>query len=929
MKVNSLKKFKDLIRSGFEKMRTAPRRAASRRSKRASSLITTLLVLAILSTIVVAFMQSMSIERNISRSLANRFRVELMADAGLAVLSKIIANATQSDGFLVLRSSANNSFDDYIGQAKSNGVTEDGEAVMFPLFTHSQSVLALTNQIKFSSNSSTNQNKLVPVKKFERAGAEMTDATATWVTLTDSKGREIGRFAYWAEDFSSRINAAVAANADGPGGTHRRGLGLNPQEIPIFPLFDKKSHSDPGTPQVSQIVSERQSFLTQQSLSQIPGMTSNQLIHLSLFRTGHQEVDVIPYGFGYRDEGKPKYDLNFLVLNRDLNGIINVIKNNLPNFAELRRGAMPGDDYLANIAASIIDYADSDSEPTSGPNFRGIDAFPFINEIYDHCTASWPSSPGQGGNYHVTVRINPYVELWNPSNQPFSGELQFEYDLSGQRVMVNGSPRALSTINVTMSVSIPPNGFEVISLGNQSFTFPWGPTPPPANANMPMPAPNPFVKMNLFFGGKLIDTQPGGLRRSNANTGIARTGGNVNHWRGNAIPPSDYSVGQTADPRNSFYNQAFWFNHTYSGADGNTSWKGRGILRDEANRPFNQQKVSAWPDGGTDTLPGRRAANSAQVPTAAAAGGPQNEPDKSPSFISNAGSYLSIMELGNIFDPGQHKIDNPRNGQPVDISSNQTASNQTASDQTASDKAGGGITLAVGRREFSKFDTPGSRASQLLDLFTVTPNRATDGLININTATRETLRALAVGLVMNNSTTINSTQYGYLNPAKIEPPTKEDAADLVAEAIINSRPFFSTSQLNLCSTNSKGKSANWKDKFFGNPQAWPKDGPSVRQLASEGADFTTITSGWNDRAAESLLARIYNLVTVRSRVFRVLVAAESYLLNNVGEVVKDRAGSPRVVSSCQKEYVLYAKPRRKQNGEIESTEIVILYEKTL
>jgi type II secretory pathway component PulK len=58
----------------------------------ASSLITTLLVIVILSTIVVAFMQSMSIDRLTARSAKNILQAELAARAGLdSAIAQILA----------------------------------------------------------------------------------------------------------------------------------------------------------------------------------------------------------------------------------------------------------------------------------------------------------------------------------------------------------------------------------------------------------------------------------------------------------------------------------------------------------------------------------------------------------------------------------------------------------------------------------------------------------------------------------------------------------------------------------------------------------------------------------------------------------------------------------------------------------------------
>src|SRR5207237_8786231 len=75
---------------------------------------------------------------------------------------------------------------------------------------------------------------------------------------------------------------------------------------------------------------------------------------------------------------------------------------------------------------------------------------------------------------------------------------------------------------------------------------------------------------------------------------------------------------------------------------------------------------------------------------------------------SNSGSLGSLAELGNVFDPAQlsYAVTNPGGALP-DIPTSATLDS----------KGGGGHTLAIGRPEFSKFDTNGMRAWQLLDVF--------------------------------------------------------------------------------------------------------------------------------------------------------------------------------------------------------------------
>ena len=68
---------------------------------KAASLITTLLVIVILSTIVIAFMQSMSIDRLTAKSARNILQAELAARAGLSsAVAQILTAAGTNGGFV-------------------------------------------------------------------------------------------------------------------------------------------------------------------------------------------------------------------------------------------------------------------------------------------------------------------------------------------------------------------------------------------------------------------------------------------------------------------------------------------------------------------------------------------------------------------------------------------------------------------------------------------------------------------------------------------------------------------------------------------------------------------------------------------------------------------------------------------------------------
>ena len=72
-----------------------------RRRSKAASLITTLLVIVILSTIVIAFMQSMSIDRLTAKSARNILQAELAARAGLSsAIAQILTAIGTNNAFV-------------------------------------------------------------------------------------------------------------------------------------------------------------------------------------------------------------------------------------------------------------------------------------------------------------------------------------------------------------------------------------------------------------------------------------------------------------------------------------------------------------------------------------------------------------------------------------------------------------------------------------------------------------------------------------------------------------------------------------------------------------------------------------------------------------------------------------------------------------
>jgi hypothetical protein len=224
-----------------------------------------------------------------------------------------------------------------------------------------------------------------------------------------------------------------------------------------------------------------------------------------------------------------------------------------------------------------------------------------------------------------------------------------------------------------------------------------------------------------------------------------------------------------------------------------------------------------------------------------------------------------------------------------------TLSTHTAAGNgTTSVTFGGGNSLRIGRVEHPRFTNDGLRASQLLDIFAVGPKVGTNvvnrvaGRININTASTNTLRALAAG--------VRHALEPSIRPANLDVPLAAVSAFVSGVTNFRSqRPFYSTSQLNLLSTNPAG-AANWVNgAVFGNTNLL-------------GA------TAWGDQAAEEWFSRIYHLSTVRSRNFLVHVVGQSVLTNN----------PTTVLSSSRQVFQIYAQPVRGTDGLTTNTRVQTL-----
>lgn len=800
----------------------------------AFALPTVLLLLGLLVGLGTAFLAFALGGTRSATSGVDQLRADSAAAAGLEEAGMRLTTAIRHDAFLVLSSTGAHPFF-FIGDADP-AVTGTMGMLCTPLFSGGKPTIQARNiQPSPNWNDTPSVAVLMPFG-FDRS------ADVRWIPLVEpDTGCTNARYAFWIEDIAAYLDMERVGNNRGPGGAHLREDGTGAHEIAAFTIFEPASPED-STTQDNILIEHRPRLPTVGSLSQIfenPGLASR-------FSGGireDNEPQIIPFGFHYADEGDPKSDLNALALARDAGGIVSQIRRNLPCFEKRRGGMESAEAYLGTIAASVIDYADKDGNPTIWNGCRGIDSYPFVNEMFDRY--AWVS--GSGPTIHIEVTT--YIELWNPSDKRSTGVMQF-LNHNRHAIAINGLQRFTDGGPWTVAVDLPPNAFKVIAFPKAIYTF---------DAGRPIASPLWFAETTdssyeLRWNGSIVDLPRGGLQRT---AGTLRAGQANRKWKGHSSPALDYGNGQFGDPRASAIITTWIFANDY---DQNSSWGGRNVRRGITNPDYAAVDLTRWPDGGHNSAPGTAPGNDAKNPDTLQI--PPPEPERAPLHISNAGHMNQISELGNIFDPAQWV-------------------NLGSQDLPAS-RAGGGFTLRVGRPEFSAFDADGMRARQLLDIFCVAPSRLTAGLVNINTAGRETLRALMAGVMHRRDRA--------LKPSLLAPNRgAQEQGGAFADAVIASRPFLSTSDM-------AGISNIW-GPFFGNTNQWSQD---------------TGPSDWNDAAAEECFGRIHDLTAVHSRNFRVSIMAEA-----LGRDGARRAMSRRV-------FQLFIRPVR-ENGCLISNIVEISY----
>jgi hypothetical protein len=1018
--------------------------------QRGAALILTLVLVTIIAVVIVSLFAMTGQEATLSQSAAASVRARLGEEAAFAEASAKLSALTSNDAYLVTLGRHGSARYTFITSPSAEGVTH------YPLFAGGEiQQSALPDFDAADTASLANAAILAPRVAF--SGETRNDAIRTpRLSDLDTPGNlfeenrrpELGlvelpsdgesawrtRYTYWIEDLEGYPNldlvgAQVAPHRDaavrlgyashdhraGPlpapfamAGTTKtayhfptshRGQSLVDQVAPGLSPREIVLQSWPVTGGIHPYLDASRFLADRRHLSgshyDLVGGPDRETARFASGLQPYRTVPLIPYGHGYVDEGKPRFNLNSLIANRDI-GIADLVARNLPAFRD-RSGGFPDDeDYLATLAANAIDYADEDGRPSLPTNtinagtrvFRGVDTYCPVNEFF--LKFEYVGYERVGNSDLIVFEATPFVEFWNPANREakmetlrlrfrflerirFRANSTFHEILESHRVFDEAFPA-----NGGLSVTVPPNHYEVVKFGRIRWKVPVG-RPPlvafPVVQDL-RGAVNVSVRAHyeLYLGDNRIDRcgrpEPG-------EDPMSPTFGFF-FPRHQQVLIGGESFMRLAIP--SLAGKSFGFNAGFGAHLGDPwmPWYSRSTAEEAqyrlkatpASRNFDHDKVSAaqpdrfkdqarvrdWPDRGYDAAPSSSSIPDSDAEAPDRFNRPANiaETSFAPWRISNQRRFFSVTELGHLHDPVMW-IPGPASG-PNSLIAKQ-ANQRYGLLRDAQLKSlpldaqpgrmwGGGNSLRIGRSEHERFDRPGMRASQWLDLFHAgyngtnlgpasesdasaailyrhcdprdhqPPPTAIDpvesqaepfallydndlnaqgryalayGHLNLNTApTRFEIETLLRGPFVSCDLRLDQDNYKAPNYVRdgedgvLTSGLSEEAIPRVAGRLLEVRPFYSPSHF-------------------------------ARVLSELIERHEALPHHHNDAEAEETFARIFNTTTLSSRHFRIHSAAEVYH-GKTGEVV-GRARRIREV---------FVRPERDADGKIVRTRLEVL-----
>jgi hypothetical protein len=514
------------------------------------------------------------------------------------------------------------------------------------------------------------------------------------------------------------------------------------------------------------------------------------------------------------------------------------------------------------LAANIIDYADTDSLPTTlgapsgGPAIRGYDSYPLPTIYYDRMAYTTKS-----GN-SFTIQVTPYVQVWNPCSTN-TGNLTLVLQ-NWIQDRINGFSGPVSFPNQpysnTITVNLAANEVRALQFPSQNYVLDYGGSPPDT-----IPVVDGAINTNSFSINNVVIAKYQLARSATRSFKYPASGEDFDMAGG--LPSLRYDSLTTpvplGDPRMILY-------QTSTPVSASAYWRACWWGMAQVNlTPQRFADPRNWPDGGHNSGTNVNTPNNGVTPMDVGSSS-RTMSNEAPSQISNKGpwatnstngAFSNICVLGRIFDPIQWKW--------AEQGSTNTGTGlariSIPANATNDSLYGGGNTLRIGKFEHPRFAftnvggqlVPNMQqsAAALLDIFCVQDQFIEGEKININTAPPAVLRALAAEVVVGNTNLPTQPRRLMTNSAAF--------VNAFVQGVTNFRarhPFYSPSQL----------------AFIGYDTAWPTNWPANAIFGNTNGLIGTLQgiTQANDEVMEEWFSKIYNLTKVGTYNYRVYVVAQ-------------------------------------------------------
>jgi len=929
------------------------------------ALISVLALVSLAALTATAFLASARLERQASGSIGKTTLLEMALNSGKFCVTQLINDYCQTDlGNTAIVTYWRTNWTDelgypFIAKTKTSGGNNGQNSAMWyyaPLFSPAgvtnlgtndiQNAMRFTNihQGTFSNDMQTFMTTNATNKFVNNPGLTnsicvqipllggRTSPPVGWVYI-DQEKRKFGsnltntssviRIAWFTEDLEGLIDA------DRMGAATDRSSGTNSEEISLSSATGTNGVALVSSPSI--FTNKRAAYISYGLLAANGGLANptNARYFASGLRAwaptnatspNNGALAWIPVGIpvsgtstapkGYANQGYTKLNINTLATNSGsdpVGTIASAITNNLPDFRN-RSGGMNSNAYISNIAANIVDYVDTDTNPAVDssatiPTWRGVEAIAWPNEVFTriHLSNRVTITP----NYEFEIIVKNSLEVWNLSSTDIvvdgadysiSNNLNISLKCSNWYGNMSNNTTGKTAINEVCTnapFTLPPNSYGVLSAPsrNLKFNVPIA-LAPGAGVGMTIHStPNTNNTYNIYYKNKIIDATPAGRvtpKSTNLLTSQSCVFANAVNFGTSDDLGSTFNLA-AGDPRGGLFIQKpamdFELNETTPGGRNShipTSSGGARIVDPKVN----------WPDGGHSST-----VDTVSAPTTTTAPqGPQKQGNTNHwvQKINNSGSMTNIMELGNIFDPIQWG--DPNNPfHPRDTAAWMGLSNSAIPFSGAC----GRNTLRIGRAEHQRFaftnmygnsvppiPNMGMSSAALLDLFCVTngtsvsggPYSLGGGKINLNTAPAPVLRALAGGIRLSNDLAQVPANYDI-------PPAMAEA---FAQGVMRFRskyPFLTPSHLSFIGTDSTWPNTNnWPtNAVFGNTNRIDLATGTNAPGNTFGSSAQIGITEWNDQAAEEWFSKIYALSSCQSHNFRIYVVAQLVATNSSGQ----------------------------------------------